>query len=196
MVDKITKFFRKIEKFFKNIGSGVKLINRGIKQQAVATGQAFYDIHLDQGYILLYTAEFLYTNLVCFFYFLGKSFSLDCAVWYVVRLFFCILYGLTFGIVFIVIQFITGIDLEKPMWDNIYYLETTIGFRISDFPNVILKKCFNCRRLKITEFINTWKYFLLAGDNGKPSDIQSIIMDSVKGFITMGRGFDQLIKAF
>jgi hypothetical protein len=121
-------FFRKIEDLLGSFGKGMATVNRGMGEQGVAMAEAWYDYEMDQGYLLLYTAEFLYTNLICFFYFLGNSFSLDCAVWYVVRLIFCIIYGLTFGIVFIIIKLITGMDLEKTLWSNIYFLESSFWF--------------------------------------------------------------------
>jgi hypothetical protein len=82
------------------------------------------------------------------------------------------------------------------MWDAIYKLESFTGYRLTDYPTVILKKCFNCKRLKTTEFINEWKYFFVSGKNNSNSDLEQILLESVQGFIQIAQGFDETINAF
>jgi len=139
---------------FVQLGKGMNNIFGGLfVDEPIGLGQGLSTGFFNIGKLLMWTSEFLFSNLHCGGYFI---YNLNyCFVYYMVDVFFQIMYlPVRFALWFIATYAQKdSYAMEKELWNYIYMLDYEVhyylGFHFAKWDKSIRNKCYNCRRLKM-----------------------------------------------
>ena len=140
-----------------NIGRGFEEIADGIGELVTEVPTGLFHAFLDGSEFLQYVGVFLFTNFVCMmksmknmtsciFFYLFDAFLLLCYV--PIAIFLFLVSFILPSVYDMEKSFINGAEKVDKYWFGFF------KFHLFHYPKTIRDKCYNCRRLKPTVFVN------------------------------------------
>jgi hypothetical protein len=181
-----------VPRMFIALGEGVADIIEGTAMEVVGAVEGTGTIIGDMITMAIYTSVFLFTYLMCFIKGLGNFKT--CAPYYLAEIIGQILYLVPRIILFILGAFgFDSVGIEKRLWDWMEQLSdwtyVYLGFYLTHFPKDIRNKCYNCRRLKASAFVNKATYTI-------DDFLQTFDKDFLPGLQKIGSGAEPILSIF